>query len=161
MPDVMNRPLRKSHKQVFESAAAQDILDRGQVLRLAMCSGDQPYLVPLNYVHDQGRIYLHTGRQGLKMEFLRANPKVCFEVTVDVELLPSALPCKWNCAFRSVLGFGRVVEVEDPSERRRGLEMIVTRYAGPGPHRPAAEAAERVCVLRLDIESLTCKHNLP
>jgi nitroimidazol reductase NimA-like FMN-containing flavoprotein (pyridoxamine 5'-phosphate oxidase superfamily) len=153
--------MRKPNRQIQDPALLEDILRRGRVLRLAMCRDDQPYVLPLNYGFQQGRIYLHTGRQGLKLEYLRANPRVCFEVSVDVELAPGPLACAWNCHYLCVLGFGRAVEVTDEEERRQGLLAVTAQYAGPGDHQLRPESLARALVLRIDIEELSGKRNPP
>jgi uncharacterized protein len=154
-------PMRRNNRQITDPALLEEILRRGQVLRLAMCRDNQPYLLPLNYGYTPGRIYLHTGRQGLKLEYLRANPRVCFEVSVDVELQPAPAACAWNCHYLCVLGFGRAVEVSDEDERRLGLLAVTAQYAGPGPHQLRAESLEKACLLRIDIEELSGKRNPP
>ena len=155
----MPTAMRKPKMQITERSALEDILRRGKVLRLAMCREGRPYLVPLNYGYAGGRIYLHTGHQGLKMDFLRANPRVCFEVSVDVELIPAELACKWSCHYRSIVGHGLASVVQDPDERRLGLLAVTAQYAGDGPHQLAPEAMARACVLRIDIEEMTGKQN--
>ncbi len=154
-------PMRKADRRIDDPALLEDILRRGQVLHLAMCQGGQPYLLPLSYGFRPGRIYLHTGRSGLKLEYLRANPKVCFEVSVDVKIVPGALACAFNCHYLCVLGFGRAVEVTDQEERRLGLLAVTQQYAGPGDHQLKPESLARACVLRIDIEELSGKRNPP
>ncbi|RJX35912.1 MAG: pyridoxamine 5'-phosphate oxidase family protein [Desulfarculus sp.] len=151
--------MRKPQKQLQQPAELEDILQRGEVLRLALCREDQPYLVPLNYVYHAGRIYMHTGHEGYKHWFLAANPRACFEVTVDAAAVPAPLPCKWDYRYRSVIGFGRVSVVQEEAERQEGLAALVGRFAGPGAPEMTAEALARACVLRLDIESMTGKAN--
>jgi nitroimidazol reductase NimA-like FMN-containing flavoprotein (pyridoxamine 5'-phosphate oxidase superfamily) len=151
--------MRKPDKEITERAAQEEILRRAEVLRLAMCLGGQPYVVPLNFAYVDGRIWLHTGREGLKMDYLRANPRVCFEASVDVATLAGELPCRWSARYQSVIGFGRAVEVEDEAERRRGLDTLVRRYAGENAGPLSEDAVARICVLRVDIESMTGKKN--
>jgi nitroimidazol reductase NimA-like FMN-containing flavoprotein (pyridoxamine 5'-phosphate oxidase superfamily) len=51
-----------------------------QVLgRLACADGNQPYVVPVTYYFDGKFIYGQTN-EGKKLEILRKNPNVCFEV---------------------------------------------------------------------------------
>ncbi len=51
-----------------------------QVLgRLASTDGIQPYIVPVTYTYDGVYIYGQTN-EGLKLQMLRKNPAVCFEV---------------------------------------------------------------------------------
>lgn len=151
--------MRKPDKEISDRAEQEAILARAEVLHLAMCLDGQPYVVPLSFAYEHGRIWLHTGRQGLKMDYLRANPQVCFEAVVDVATVAGDLPCRYSVRYRSVIGFGRAVEVEGEAERRRGLDILVRRYAGANAGALNEEAVARTCVLRVDIESMTGKRN--
>ncbi|MBL0181951.1 MAG: pyridoxamine 5'-phosphate oxidase family protein [Chitinophagaceae bacterium] len=53
-----------------------------QVLgRLACTDGRQPYIVPLTFTYDGDFIYGQVN-EGMKLNMLRKNPKVCFEVDI-------------------------------------------------------------------------------
>ena len=47
--------------------------------RLACTDNNQPYIVPVTYIYDGKNIYGQTN-EDMKLEILRKNPKVCFEV---------------------------------------------------------------------------------
>jgi hypothetical protein len=47
--------------------------------RIGCHAGGRTYVVPITYVYDGNYVYGHTG-PGLKVEMMRANPEVCFEV---------------------------------------------------------------------------------
>lgn len=145
----------RQKQQVNDPAEIRAILDHAQVLRLAMSRDDQPYLVPLCFGYADGVIYLHTGRRGQKIDFLRANPRVCFEVESEVAVVPGDQPCAWNFHYRSVVGMGTATVVSDAGERRRGLQVIAEHYAGPGQHRLLPDSADRATVIRIDITEMT------
>ena len=48
--------------------------------RLGLAFQNEPYVVPVSYGYDQGRIFFHSAKQGKKVDFMRRNNKVCFEV---------------------------------------------------------------------------------
>jgi uncharacterized protein len=53
---------------------------REQIIgRLACADGEQIFLVPITYVYERDYIYCHT-HEGLKIDIMRKNPSVCFEV---------------------------------------------------------------------------------
>jgi len=57
-----------------------DTLLHSQVTGRIGCHADnRTYVVPVTYVYDEGRIICHT-REGLKLDMMRKNPEVCFEV---------------------------------------------------------------------------------
>lgn len=47
--------------------------------RLACTDGEQPYIVPISFTYDGVYIYGQTN-MGKKLEMIRKNPNVCFEV---------------------------------------------------------------------------------
>jgi nitroimidazol reductase NimA-like FMN-containing flavoprotein (pyridoxamine 5'-phosphate oxidase superfamily) len=57
----------------------QDILDRNGFGRLGCARDNQPYVVPVYFAYQPGRLYGYS-TLGKKIEWMRANPKVCVEV---------------------------------------------------------------------------------
>jgi uncharacterized protein len=57
-----------------------DHLLRHEVVGRIGCHLDgRTYVVPVTYAYDGGAVYGHSG-EGLKIQMMRANPRVCFEV---------------------------------------------------------------------------------
>ncbi|MFH2126659.1 MAG: pyridoxamine 5'-phosphate oxidase family protein [Pseudomonadota bacterium] len=153
----MQRPLRKTDKQINE--LAQAILERGNILCLAMCQDGQPYVVPMNYGCRQGKLYMHTGPKGLKMEILAGNPKVSFTVMESVELMSAPNPCKWDVRYRSVVGLGRAALVEDLTEKAAGLEAIARQCGYNGDMNFPPEKVKGLAVICIEIDHLSGKQN--
>ena len=70
--------------RVLSDDQIEDLLRTAIVGRIACCAhgepGDgRPYLVPLAYGYDGESIYAHSG-PGRKLDFMRAEPRVTFEV---------------------------------------------------------------------------------
>ena len=75
------------------------------------------YVVPVSYQYRDGAAYLHSA-PGLKLDLLHEQPAgVCFEVD-DI-----ADEGEW----RSVIGWGRFEEINDPQERMRVLRLFGDR----------------------------------
>lgn len=47
--------------------------------RIGCTDGEKPYIVPVTYVYD-GEYIIGQTREGLKLDIMRKNPNVCFEV---------------------------------------------------------------------------------
>jgi uncharacterized protein len=56
-----------------------NLLTRQAVGRIGYHDGDKNYITPVTYVYDGKYIYGQTNK-GLKLNVMRANPSVCFEV---------------------------------------------------------------------------------
>lgn len=151
------QPMRNQKFLVSEQSEIETILQKALVLRLAMCRDNQPYIVPVNFGYLDGKIYFHSGLEGMKMDFLAANGRVCFEVDIDVEMLPADKPCAWSVRSESVVGFGRAEVVHDEAERLAGLRLIVEHYAGPGEYDFPEEVLEQTAVVCIQVEQMTGK----
>lgn len=152
-----NQPL------ITDPAAIDDILQRGTVCHLAMVDGDRPYVVPLCYGYRDRALYIHSAREGQKIDILRRNPWVCFEVAVDVELVPGRHPCNWSVHYRSVIGTGRAVLIDEPEAMRAALDVIMAHYGGQpsddGRYAYGEKALAKMLIIRVDVEALTGKQN--
>ena len=87
------------------------------------------------------------------MDILKNNPKVCFEMELDVKIIPAQNPCKWNMHYKSVVGFGRALVLEDPAEKREALDIIVKHYGGA----PAAydeKLISGLAVIKVEIDGM-------
>jgi nitroimidazol reductase NimA-like FMN-containing flavoprotein (pyridoxamine 5'-phosphate oxidase superfamily) len=124
----MKVPMRKKDHEITDPSEMEQILKRGEIITVAMCRGDQPYVLPFNYGFLNGLIYIHSSRKGFKLEVLAQNPKVSFNVLTDVQPLPADQPKDCSVAYSSVVGFGRVRMVEDPVEKLAALEAIMVQY---------------------------------
>jgi len=108
----------------------ESIIFKAKVCRLGLVDGNRPYVVPLSFGYHKNALYFHTGKKGRKMAILKKNNRVCFEMEVDLEIVPADNPCKWNMCYKSVVGFGRAVILEEPVEKREALDVIVKHYGG-------------------------------
>ena len=154
----MDREMRRKERKVTDHQWMEDVLLEAQTLSLGMVAPDgRPYVVPLGYGYEDGKIYLHGAAQGLKNDILAANPDVCFQVYVGAEVLRSSVGSNFSMKYRSVTGFGKVVTLTDREEKNKALEVLMKHY--DGPHTPLGENHDRIWVARLDIESMTGKSN--
>jgi nitroimidazol reductase NimA-like FMN-containing flavoprotein (pyridoxamine 5'-phosphate oxidase superfamily) len=146
--------MRRKDLEVSERAEVEAILAEATVCRLAMCDGDQPYVVPLSFGYRDGTLYFHTAMEGKKLCILAKNNRVCFEVDVDQELKRGDRPWEFGVKYRSVIGFGTASFVVDPSEKAAALDIFVEHYAVSPEEYP--EALLKVTkVLKVEIDSMT------
>jgi nitroimidazol reductase NimA-like FMN-containing flavoprotein (pyridoxamine 5'-phosphate oxidase superfamily) len=89
--------------------------------RLACAKDNQPYVVPIYFACEGENIYLFS-TEGKKIEWMRANPKVCLEVDV--------VEGQFN--WKSVIVTGRYRELGDSpeanAEREAAERMLQQRY---------------------------------
>jgi uncharacterized protein len=152
--------MRKKEREITDRGVLEELLRRCKICRLGLYDGEWPYVVPVNYGYANGSLYVHSSLKGRKMEILRAHPRVCFEVDLDVEVVGGARPCDYTAHYKSIIGFGQAVLLEDEAGKLEGLRAIMRHYGGPTEgFRP--EVVPKTAVIRIDIVSMTGKANPP
>lgn len=149
--------MRKKEREITDPAVLESIMAKAVVCRIGLSLNDIPYVVPVNFGYKGNQIYFHSSLEGMKIEILRQNNNICFEMECDVELVPGEAPCDWTTKFYSIIGFGKAHIVEDYSEKLEALGIIMGHYMGTASHQFPSEKVNRAAVIRIDIESMTGK----
>ena len=157
--------MRRSDRQITDLAAIRTILEGENHLHLGLADGGMPYVVPMSYgytLDDAGRLtfYLHCADEGEKLDILRRNPRVCFEVSRQVRIVPSDTTNKWTAKYRSVIGFGRAVIEQTRQEKERSLTVLLRHRGYEGAPEFRGEIVDRIVTIRIEVESYTGKSNI-
>ena len=148
--------MRRKEKEITDQTEIEFIIKQSKVCRLALVDGDAPYLVPLCFGYGDGVLYFHSAKEGKKIDILRQNSSVCFEFDIVSGLSTGKTACDWGINYRSVIGFGKAVILEDPDEKRSALEIITAQYADKD-YKLTDGAVKETLVLKVEIESMTGK----
>ncbi len=116
-------------KSQLTEAEIETVLMEAQVGYLALARDNQPYLTPLNFLYEKGSIYFHCALEGRKIDYIRSNPRVCFQTGEAGGLISGDNPCSHNYSYQSVIVEGAVEEVIDPAEKENILRLITGKYA--------------------------------
>lgn len=157
----MNRPMRRKKNEITDMAEIEAVVRKAGICRLGLYNGDYPYIVPMNYGYEDGCLYFHCAREGRKLDMIRANPKVGFEIDESFAIKkPSEMACTWASYFESVIGTGEAEILEEGPEKDKGLAAVVRHY-GADPATILPEKAALTAVIRVRILSMTGKRELP
>ena len=149
--------MRKSNQEIRDGQVLQEILQGSVICRIAMMDGDRPYILPFNYGYSDGCLYIHSAPEGTKIDLLRKNRQVCFEVEDLPEIIEGERACDWTTRYRSVVGYGEVEILTDEAGKRRGLEVIMAQHGAPGLIEFKQKNLDRMVILKLRITSMTGK----
>jgi nitroimidazol reductase NimA-like FMN-containing flavoprotein (pyridoxamine 5'-phosphate oxidase superfamily) len=152
--------MRRADREIVDRDELDSVLASQRYIVVALCRGGEPYVVTLSYGYSRqdNALYFHCAPEGLKLEFLRANPVVCATVVEDLGYKEG------ECAhaYRSVVVRGRMEVVDGREAKAHGLRVLLLHQEkdpeGTGRRLLPDEAAyDRVTVLRLAIEEITGK----
>ncbi|MBE9574592.1 MAG: pyridoxamine 5'-phosphate oxidase family protein [Proteobacteria bacterium] len=148
--------MRKKEMEITDTAAIESIILKSSVCRLAMSENDRPYIVPLCFGYKDNALYFHSAREGKKVDMLRKNSKVCFELDTDNEIVSDESPCKWTMKYRSVIGNGKASLIHDPEAKRQAFDIIMHHYSDKVSAYSEA-GLDNSLIIKIEIESMTGK----
>ena len=148
--------MRRKEKEITDIEEIEKIIKKAMVCRISLVDNDEPYIVPVCFGYERDALYFHGASEGRKVELIKKNNKICFEIDTDVEVVKGKKPCSWTMKYRSVIGVGRACILEKDEEKSYGLKLIVRQYTEGNFSFPKS-ALDSVLVVRVDIESITGK----
>ncbi|MDP6099867.1 MAG: pyridoxamine 5'-phosphate oxidase family protein [Dehalococcoidia bacterium] len=150
--------MRKKEREITDPAEMESIIKRAIVCRIALSDNDVPYMVPVNFGYQDGCLFIHTAREGMKIDIIRRNNRVCFGVEADLELTEGATACKWGMRYRSVIGFGIASFVEGSEDKRAALDIIMRHYSSDS-HEYSEKLVKKVAIIRVEIDTMAGKQS--
>ena len=148
--------MRRSEKEITDPGRIEEIIRGCTVCHLGLCRDGEPYVVPMCFGYLRGTFYFHCAREGMKLNFIRANPRVCIQMERGVELIVKDKPCSHSMAFESVIAKGTAREVSDPQEKALAMNALMDQYHLPAKPMPA-QALAKVKILAVETKSITGK----
>ena len=153
--------MTKRELQITDPEQIRAILDTAKVLRLGLAVNNEPYVVPMNYGYtmENGRLtlYLHSAVRGKKLDMIRANPNVFFELDCDLKPFDGVKPCQYGLSYSSIMGRGKAVLVEDAEEKMEAMTVLMKTQTGKD-FSFNEQLVSIVAVVRIDVAEYTAKH---
>jgi len=153
----------KSKKKVIEFLSSQ------QTGRISSIDENGfPQIIPMNFVFINDTVYMHSHIRGEKLDNIRRNQKVGFEVDKSLEFLPSYFsdPTDASLAdtlYISVVMKGNASIVLDKEEKTIALNGLMEKYQPEGgyePIKPDMDVLKGVEVIKIIPESLRGKYKI-
>ena len=127
-----------------------------------------PQIIPMNFVFINDVIYMHSHIRGEKLENIKRNDKVGFEVDRSLEFLPSYFfdPTDASLAdtlYISVVMKGICVIVEDKVEKTLALNGLMKKYQPEGgyePMNPEMDVLNEVAVIKIVPNTMRGKYKI-
>ncbi len=144
-----------------EKPEIEKVLEEMKYGFLGLSNDGKPYVIPMSYAYQQNKIYLHAALKGLKLEYIKNNPPVCFTVAELQQLIPNHAPCEFAMRYRSVMARGTAKLVENADEKIAALQIIAAKYSPDFINSDLdSRNTNSVAVIVIDVEEMTGKCNV-
>ena len=151
--------MQRTDKQINNRADIEQIIKNSLVCRLALTKENNPYIVPVSFGYDGKCIYVHTAKQGKKIDFINSNNLVCFEFDINVKTVEhESVACKWSTSYQSVIGYGKIIEITQFDEAAYALNQIMMQYSGK-EWELTEKMLSTVKIWKIEIDEMTGKQS--
>ena len=127
-----------------------------------------PQTIPMNFVFINDVVYMHSHIKGEKLENIKRNQKVGFEVDKSLEFLPSYFSDPTDASLADTLYISVVIKgnasiILDKEEKTTALNGLMKKYQPEGgyePIKPEMDVLDEVVVIKIVPESLRGKYKI-
>ena len=163
--------IRQDHKklEIKSKEKVVEFLSSQQTGRIASIDENGfPQIIPMNFVFINDVIYMHSHVRGEKLDNIRRNQKVGFEVDKNLEFLPSYFTDPTYAEFADTLYISVVMKgnasiVLDKEEKTIALNGLMEKYQPEGgyePIKPDMDVLKGVEVIKIVPELLRGKYKI-
>ena len=150
--------MRRKEKEINEYKKIELIMNNAMICRIAMHDGTFPYIVPMNFGYKNRCLYFHSASTGKKIDCIKQNPEICFEIESDCELTGGDKACNFGMKFRSIIGWGTAEFINDHETKIQALGIIMAAYSKK-TFTYDAKAIEKTTVFKVPIKKITGKES--
>ena len=163
--------IRRDHKklQIKSKEKIIEFLSSEQTGRIASIDDNGfPQIIPMNFVFINDAVYIHSHIRGEKLDNIKRNQKVGFEVDKSLEFLPSYFSDPVDASLADTLYISVVIKgnasiVSDKEEKTNALNGLMEKYQPEGgyePINPDMDVLKEVEVIKIIPESLRGKYKI-
>lgn len=147
----------------------KEFLDAEHVGRIASIDETgYPQIIPMNFVFLNDAIYLHTHTRGEKLDNIKRNDKVGFEVDRELEFLPSYFEDPKDASLADTLYISVVIKgsasiIEEKNEKALALNGLMKKYQPEGgyePLTPEMDVIDEVAIIKVIPDSIRGKYKI-
>jgi len=150
--------MRRTEKEIEDQNVIHKILSESMLCRIGLFDVEYPYVVPVNYGFKNNTLFVHCAPHGKKIDLIRKNNKVCFEIEASYKIVEDEKSCNWTTRYRSVIGYGDIEIITDFEEKKKGLDVIMIQH-GKTENKYSDKLVNRMIILKLNIISATGKQS--
>ena len=151
------KKMRRFKQEISKEECIQVLREAPRGVMAFHGENDYPYAIPLNQFYDEedGKLYFHGAKEGLKLDLLAKNNKVCFTI-MDSGFKKEG---EWPWYIRSVLCLGRVEAVENQEKVIEQCRKLAEKFyqTKESIEKEIEKAGARVNMLCMTIDRMTGK----
>lgn len=155
--------MRRKDREVTDFMKVENIISRCTCCRIGFVDDGEVYIVPLNFGYevkgDTYTFYFHGAKEGRKIDLIKKNPIVGFEMDTNYALKEADLACGYSARFQSIIGNGVVSIVSEISEKKLGISLLMAHNTGKRNWHFDEKMLNAVTVFKMEVTKMSCKEH--
>jgi len=154
--------MRHPERELKDRETIIAMLEKSFVGRMATVNQEGfPVIKPVNFLYWDGKIYLHSSKEGEKIKDIRRGSPICFEVDEPMAYVAARrTACTASYYYRSIIIKGKALLVRDRRKKLEILERLMNKYQPEGGYeRIKEEILKKTAVIEISIQEITGKEN--
>ncbi len=155
--------MRRSDREVTDTSHINDIINSCQCCRIGFIDNGSVYIVPMNFgyekIGDTYTLYFHSAKEGRKIDLIRQNPNVGFELDTGYQLIEGSTACGFSANFRSIIGNGIIEMIDNAEEKMKALSLLMEHTTRKKEWHFNEQMINAVAVFKLNVTQLSCKEH--
>lgn len=155
--------MRRKDREIVREEL-KSVIEKCETVNIGLIDDNKPYVVTMNFgveeIDAAFRFYFHSAIEGRKLDVIRANSTACIAMDSSNRLVRSIHACEYTMEFESIMGSGNITIVEDETERRHGLELIMTQYEKGTQFKFDDRHMRAIKILRFDCDEISGKRHI-
>ncbi len=153
--------MRRKDREITDIVEIYKVIDESICCRIGFYDGNQIYIVPMNFgyctIDNITTLYFHSAKEGRKISLIEKNKKVGFEIDTDYKLNTGEIACLYSARFKSIIGSGDILFVDDEKEKEFALQQIMYHNTKKYDWSFSEKMLDVVCIFKIVITSMSCK----
>jgi len=149
--------VRRKDREIAEISEIIEIMKKCDSCSVAFFDEVFPYVIPMNFgfehKNDELSLYFHSAEIGKKLDLIRKNGNVAFEMSCSHRLVTEESACSYTMEYESVCGTGHM-EILNEKFKLKALNLLMSQYANGESFNFDESVLKRVIVMQLSINEL-------
>ena len=160
-PEKKGNFMRRKEREVTDSSEIDSFLASQKIMRVGFFDEGRVYIVPVNFgfekIGEKYVFYFHGARDGRKFSLIKKGGNAAFEIDADYGTKSAENACDCTEYYASVIGDGKVFEIEENNEKKHALNRIMFSATKKDGWNFPSIMLSRVGVFKIEADSLSCK----
>ena len=151
--------MRRKDREITDINDIFSIIEKCDCCRIAFNDEKFPYIIPMNFgigfENNNITLYFHCASEGRKLDLIKRNPNVSFEMDCSHKLLTGDVACDYSMEYESVIGNGVATIVNE--NKIHALNYIMNKFSDSEDFSYDENYLKAVTVFKIDVCNVSAK----